>query len=130
METSAPYGNPFGPTLAPLHDAPASSTFASAAPSSETPLFQPPSHDLGVPHSAINVQPVSVTGSSLMAVSMSTPCGGTGMVQSGYPSSLLLGTGVAQSSSLGGNNPQAGGGVLLGSMLDEAINKNNNPFLF
>ncbi|XP_071355804.1 epsin-1-like isoform X1 [Trachinotus anak] len=160
-ETSPIPGSPFGSILAPPHGAP-TPTFGAANSSSETALFQLPSHTLGVSYSGFSlpqaaqvapetgiVQPLSVGGSPQMGLHMNPPCGGVGVVQAGYPvgnplaDSLLLGTGMGQSSffagrvgQVGGSTPRAEGGVptqpqwLSSSGLDETVSKNNNPFLF
>lgn len=147
-QTSHLSGSPFGSTLAHPHGAP-TPTFGAANPSSETPLFQLPSHNMGAYYSGCNmlhaaqlapdtvpVHPGSVGGSQLM--------GGVGMVQTGPPvgNPLLLGTGMGQSSlfgggGVGGATPQIVGGVQLqpqllsGSGFNEMVsNNNNNPFLF
>ncbi|XP_044027281.1 epsin-1-like [Siniperca chuatsi] len=134
-ETSAPYCSPFGSTLAPSFSAP-SPIFGAANAVSETPLFQLPSHTMGVSHSGLNmlqaaqvappcsgtrmVQSVSVGGSPQMGLNMNPPCGGVGMVQSGslvgnpLADPLLFGTGMGQSSFFGGNR-QAGVAHLGGS---------------
>ncbi|GLD59459.1 epsin-2-like protein [Lates japonicus] len=163
-ETSALLGSPFGSTLTPSHGAPL--IFGAANPSSETPVFQLPPHTMGVSYSGFSMlqaaqvapetgiaQPVSVGGSPQVGLNMNPPCGGTGMVQTGYPvgnplaDPLFLGTGTGQSSFFGGNlqakvghlggsTPQAEGGVplqpqlLSSSGLGETVSKNNNPFLF
>ncbi|XP_070778292.1 epsin-1-like [Enoplosus armatus] len=111
-ETSAPYCSSFGSTLAPPFGAP-SPAFGAAYPLGETPLFQLPSHTMGVSYSGLNMR---------QAAQVAPPCSG-GNHQAG----------VAY---LGGSAPQAGDGVpfqpqwLTGSGLGETVNKNNNPFLF
>ncbi|KAA8578444.1 hypothetical protein FQN60_002581 [Etheostoma spectabile] len=132
-ETS--YSSPFGSTLAPSFGAP-SPTFGAANPSSETPLFQLPSHTMSsnMPQVAPPftgtgmVQSVSVGGSPQMGLNVNPPFGGVEMVHSGLPvgnplaDPLLLGTGMGQSSfyggyrqagvaQLGGSTPLGGGGV-------------------
>ncbi|XP_073338934.1 uncharacterized protein [Pagrus major] len=165
-ETPAPHCSPIGSTPAPFFGA-TSPTFGAANLSSETPLFQLPSYTMGVSHSGLNsihagqaappcsgtgmVQSVSVGASPQMGFNMTPRSGGEGMVQSGSLegnplADHLLGTGMGQSSFLGGNQPASlahlggstphNGGVpfrpqlLSGSMLGETVNKNNNPFLF
>lgn len=134
-ETSAPYCSPFGSILAPSFGGP-SPTFGAANPSSETPVFQLPSHNMGVSHSGLNmlqaaqvvpqcsgagmVQSVSVGGFAQMGLNMNPSCGGVGTVQSGsfmgnpLADPVLLGTGMGQSSFFGGNH-QAGVAQLGGS---------------
>lgn len=134
-ETSAPYCSPFGSALAPSFGAP-SPTFGAANPPGETPLFQLPSHTMGVSHSGLNmlqaaqvappcsgtgmVQSGYVGGSPHMGFNMNPPCGGVGMVQSGslvgnhLADPLSLGTGMGQSAFFGGNL-QAGVAHLGGS---------------
>ncbi|XP_034747639.1 epsin-1-like isoform X2 [Etheostoma cragini] len=146
-ETS--YSSPFGSTLAPSFGAP-SPTFGAANPSSETPLFQLPSHTMSSYMGRTGmVQSVSVGGSPQMGLNVNPPFGGVGLVHSGIPvgnplaDSLSLGTGMGQSSfyggyrqageaHLGGSTPPGGGGspqFLSGSGSGETLNK-NNPFLF
>ncbi|XP_022616704.1 epsin-2-like [Seriola dumerili] len=159
-ETSPLPGSPCGFTLAPSHGAP-TPTFGAANPSGETPVFQLPPHTIGVSYSGFSmlqaaqvapetgiVQHVPVGGSPQMGLHMNPPCGGVGMVQTGLVGNpladpLLFGKGMGQSSyyggrvgHLGGNTPQAEGGVplqpqlLSSSGLGETVSKNNNPFLF
>lgn len=149
-ETSALHYNLFGSTLASSHGT-SYPTFGAA---SEAPPFQLPSHTLGMSHSAVSmlqaaqvtpetgmVQPISVRGNPQMGLNVNSPCGGGTMGQSGYAGSLLLGTGMAQSSLFGGNHSaavgdfrgstsQTGVGAFSGSNLEETVNKNSNPFLF
>lgn len=141
-QTSHLPGSPFGSTLAPPSGAP-TATFGAVNPSSGPPLFQLPSHNMGMYYSgcsmlhAAQVFPEAVPASPLM--------GGLGMVQTGAPvvNPLLLGTGVGQPSlfggGVGGATAQVGGGVplqpqlLSGSGFGEMVsnnNNNNNPFLF
>lgn len=139
-ETSAPHYSPFGPTLAPSFGGP-SPTFGAANPSSETPVFQLPSHNMGVSHSGLNmlqaaqvvypcsgtgmVQSVSLGGCAQMGLNMNPSCEGVGMVQSGSfvgnpladpllgmgQSSFFGGNHQAGVAHLGGSTPQAGAGV-------------------
>lgn len=71
---------------------------------------------------------------------MCSPGEGAGMVQFGYPGSLLTGTGMAQSGVFQGNHlsgdghsrgstPQTGSEVVSGREPDETVTK-TNPFLF
>lgn len=122
-EASALPGSPYGSTIAPSYGAP-SPTFGAANPSTETPLFQLPSHTMAGSESGFNmvhaaqmpplcsgtgiIQPISFGGSPQMGLKMSPPCGR--MVQSGFPmgnpvpNPFLLGTGMGQSSFFGGNH--------------------------
>lgn len=162
-ETSTPYCSPFGPSFAPSFVAPTPNVGA-AYPARETPLFRPPSHTMGVSHPGLNmlqtaqvaplcsgtgmVKSPSVRGSPHMGLNMNPLF--RGVVQSGslgnpLADPLLLGTGMGQSSVVGGNrltghanmggSTQGGGApfqprLLSGSGSGETVHKNNNPFLF
>ncbi|KAK5854746.1 hypothetical protein PBY51_004915 [Eleginops maclovinus] len=102
-ETSTPYCSPFGSSLAQSLVAP-TPNFGAANPARETPLFRPPSHTMGVSHPGLNM---------LQTAQVAPPFSGTGMVQStslggsphmGLNMNPLFG-GVVQSGSLG--NPLA-----------------------
>ncbi|KAK5883305.1 hypothetical protein CesoFtcFv8_019648 [Champsocephalus esox] len=161
-ETSTPYCSPFGPSFAPSFVAPTPNVGA-AYPARETPLFRPPSHTMGVSHPGLNmlqtaqvaplcsgtgmVKSPSVRGSPHMGLNMNPLF--RGVVQSGslgnpLADPLLLGTGMGQSSVVGGNrltgnanmggSTQGGGApfqprLLSGSGSGETVH-NNNPFLF
>ncbi|TKS88821.1 Epsin-1 EPS-15-interacting protein 1 [Collichthys lucidus] len=158
-ETSAPFCAPFGSTLAPSFGAPPP-TFGAANLASEPPLFQLPSHTTGVSFSGLNIlqaaplcpatgmvqSSVSVGGGPQVGFNMNSRYGG-GVVQSGslegnpLADPFLLGMGQSgffggSHQALGGSTPQAAGGVplqpklLSGSGKGDAVNQNNNPFLF
>nr|XP_046273457.1 epsin-2-like isoform X1 [Scatophagus argus]XP_046273458.1 epsin-2-like isoform X1 [Scatophagus argus] len=151
-----PCCRPFGSTLGTFFNAPPY-TFGAVSLSSETPLFQLPSHTVVAPPPGSNmlhagqVAPVC-SGTGMVPSIMKPLCGGLEMGQSGsVPGNplidpLLVGPGMVQSSfsggnrqagpsHLGGSTSQDGGGILFqpllssGSELGKTLNK-NNPFLF
>lgn len=86
------------------------------------------------------IHPIYINESPQLGHNMNSPIGGVGMVQFGYPGSILMGTGMIHSGVFQGNHPsgdgqfrgsvpQAGAEVVSGSGSDEMVNK-NNPFLF
>lgn len=143
---------PFGSSLA------SSFGVGAANLSSETIRFQLPSHTVVGSRSGFNVtQMAPLCSENVMAQSvfvgggpqmdMNPPCGGVGMLHSGsLADTLLVGTGMGQSSYFGGNQagaahlgvfaPQTVVGVPFqphmpsGGSSGETMNKNSNPFFF
>ncbi|CAI5691707.1 unnamed protein product [Oreochromis niloticus] len=144
-ETSPSYSNPFISTIASPHGAPTPISGANNPSASLNTLGMSNSSTSMIHASQMGpetgmLNPIYIHESPQLGHNMNSPVGGVGMVQFGYPGSLLMGTGIIHSGVFQGNHPsgdgqfrssvpQAGAEVVSGSGSDEIVNK-NNPFLF